>query len=879
MRQRDGRRRLFKTFTACLLALAMLLSNVGVMDVRAQSTVKKPKIDQVSIGATKVTGGGLVGFNQRKAVGKVCKIHITVKDSEGTEIETKVFSIEPNERGTTWSVTLDNKLQKGWKVYAKQEFNGAFSPEISEEAQEFLADLYKDKLTMPALEVWSEDLNVIEEDAQKDIIDKFRETNKDLDKVKGKTFEENVKSISASGNGKTIDVTFIDDSKLEVDASKVTVNKITEYSGAPIVDTLHVVDGKITGKISGKGPFNRARVEIVTNFGETNPKNFCTENGCTIDKGTKEFATVNPQDGTFSYDLKGIGLTIGKDIGVIVKEYRKLASCTPVSPQIKIPKVDVRDPRKLTDENKAAIDKAIREANTTKGGVSKMPDGTGDWDGIPAYIEFDKDGNARIINPSNVEGDWDWDNDGIFVPEKNDDGSLKVKDEEQVIKIPAKDLVKNIKPEAPAVKLSEDEEKVTVTSDLKDTDAKTIKVSYTDPDGSEKTVEATKDDDNWTAPKGFDISVDSKTGAVTLSFPASMAKDGSKVKATVTDNGGLTDEEKPLTSGEGECTLPEKPEVSFDANGGSGTMDSVKVKKGSTYKLPANKFTPPTGKEFKGWEVDGKEYAPNDEITVDGDVTVKAIWKDTPAEPKPEGPTDDRPLYKGSILILPGGEAKAEEPAMEIGRHIRYLYGYEDRTVRPEGKITRAEAAALIARLAELDMSDKSKPDFADTPSSWYNSAINIMVKKNLMFGDKNGNFRPNEAITRGEFARALLYIDAKNDKVAPFADVKGHEFEEAINQAYGNGRINGYPDGTFRPDAYIQRAEAARILNQYANRGTTLEGMAPVAKDLARFTDIDESHWAYCEIMEAANSHEYQRAKGTQAEAWLKILYDEMKK
>lgn len=232
-------------------------------------------------------------------------------------------------------------------------------------------------------------------------------------------------------------------------------------------------------------------------------------------------------------------------------------------------------------------------------------------------------------------------------------------------------------------------------------------------------------------------------------------------------------------------------------------------------------------------------------------------------------------------MIIPNRTPEPVEPAkeMEIGRHIRYLYGYEDRTVRPQGKITRAEAAALIARLAELDMSDKSKPDFADTPSAWYNSAINIMVKKDLMFGDKNGNFRPNEPITRGEFARALLYIDTKNDKVAPFADVKGHQFEAAINQAFGNGRINGYPDGTFRPDDYIQRAEAARMLNQYANRGTTLEGMAPVAKDLAHFTDIDESHWAYCEIMEAANSHEYQRVKGTQAETWLKILYDDMKK
>ena len=306
--------------------------------------------------------------------------------------------------------------------------------------------------------------------------------------------------------------------------------------------------------------------------------------------------------------------------------------------------------------------------------------------------------------------------------------------------------------------------------------------------------------------------------------------------------------------------------IAFDKGDGSGTMAKVTVDKGSKYKLPESKFTPPAGKIFAGWMVNGAGgvTAAGTEIKIDNPIKLIAAYKDAPKSGRGSG-----------FWFVPA----PAEPEKEIGRHDRYLYGYEDKRVRPEGNITRAEAAALIARLAELDMSDKSKPDFVDTPSAWYNSAINIMVKKDLMFGDKNGNFRPAEPITRGEFARALLYIDATNDKVAPFADVKGHQFEAAINQAYGNNRISGYPDGTFRPDAPIQRAEAARILNQYANRGTTLEGMAPVAKDLIQFTDINPSHWAYCEVMEAANTHEYERVKGTQAETWLRILHDEMKR
>lgn len=137
---------------------------------------------------------------------------------------------------------------------------------------------------------------------------------------------------------------------------------------------------------------------------------------------------------------------------------------------------------------------------------------------------------------------------------------------------------------------------------------------------------------------------------------------------------------------------------------------------------------------------------------------------------------------------------------------------------------------------------------------------------------NKDGDFRPNEPITRGEFARALFFIDKKNDKVAPFADVKGHVYEEAINQAYGNDRIKGYPDGTFKPDATITRAEAATILNNYADRNVTFKGIVEVHKDVVKFTDINESHWAYYEIMEAANTHEYQREQGTIPETWLEI-------
>ena len=397
-------------------------------------------------------------------------------------------------------------------------------------------------------------------------------------------------------------------------------------------------------------------------------------------------------------------------------------------------------------------------------------------------------------------------------------------------------------------------------------DIKSVTVNYQDPTGAKKTAVAEKSADGWSLIPATTNgeTVDKVTGVITI--PKGKYKLEEVVKAFANNQVNQQSKEANATP----------VEVSYDVNGGSKGVESAITIKGESYvlpaiyKLPEYLLTVPQGKEFAGWEVDGQTMKAGESIKVNKNTVVKAIWKAKLVEPsKPDAPAVDR----GDYLILEKVEPTEPKVDWEIGRHYKYLYGYPDGSVHPEGQITRAEAAGLIARLAELDLSNKAKPNFKDTPSRWYNSAINVMVAKDLMFADKNGNFRPNEPITRGEFARALYYIDKKNNVVAPFADVKGHEFEAAINQAYGNGRIAGYPDGSFRPDAYIQRAEAARMLNQYADRSVSLEGMAGVKKDVIRFTDINESHWAYYEVMEAANTHDYRRAKGTLPETWVRII------
>ncbi|ERT63232.1 SLH domain protein [Peptoniphilus sp. BV3AC2] len=402
-----------------------------------------------------------------------------------------------------------------------------------------------------------------------------------------------------------------------------------------------------------------------------------------------------------------------------------------------------------------------------------------------------------------------------------------------------------------------------------------VTVNYQDPSGNQKTATAAKSSDVWNSTKAENGETVNKTSGV-ITIPRGNYKLGEPVTAVANN--------KQAESGQ----ATETPvEVKLEKNDGSNNESNSIVIKNQFYVLPAiyelpeYMYTAPEGKEFDGWEVGGVKQAPGTRIQITKNTVLKAIWKEKgqDSNPQPNQPVPQVdsynpwwPIWFGSSEVKPATPA---EPKVEYerGLHRKYLYGYKDHTVRPEGLITRAEAAALIARLAELDMSNNMKPNFKDTKSAWYNTAINAVVAKNLMFADKDGDFRPNEPITRGEFARALFFIDKKNDKVAPFADVKGHVYEEAINQAYGNDRIKGYPDGTFKPDATITRAEAATILNNYADRNVTFKGMVEVHKDVVKFTDINESHWAYYEIMEAANTHEYQREKGTIPETWLEIL------
>ena len=236
--------------------------------------------------------------------------------------------------------------------------------------------------------------------------------------------------------------------------------------------------------------------------------------------------------------------------------------------------------------------------------------------------------------------------------------------------------------------------------------------------------------------------------------------------------------------------------------------------------------------------------------------------------------TEDKTPDSSGYWFVPINPGTSEKPKHETAVHKLYIYGYEDNSFRPEGNMTRAEAAAMIARLQGLDLSNKARPDFMDVRSGWYNGSINAVVNAGYMKGYPDGTFRPDGKITRAEFAQMIKAIDKANTGMAPFADVKGHWAEAAINQAYANDRIAGYPDGTFRPNDQITRAEAVTIFNKLYDRHVEEPGIADVKSRLVEFNDINRGHWAYFQVVEASNTHEFYRTeKGKVDETWVRIL------
>ncbi len=225
------------------------------------------------------------------------------------------------------------------------------------------------------------------------------------------------------------------------------------------------------------------------------------------------------------------------------------------------------------------------------------------------------------------------------------------------------------------------------------------------------------------------------------------------------------------------------------------------------------------------------------------------------------------------------GDTVKVGPQLNRDDHVAYIMGYPDGTVQPEGEITRAEACTIFFRLltdSSRDYYFSKTNDYSDVNAGdWFNNAISTLSNAGIVTGYNDGTFRPNQPITRGEMAKIIANFANLNKGTKSFTDLSGHWSKTYVELAAGNGWIAGYPDGSFRPDQKITRAETVTMINRVLERVPAKELRLLSRSIMLTFPDNNPGDWYYIAIQEASNSHEYQRSvyETTGDEMWTKLI------
>lgn len=209
---------------------------------------------------------------------------------------------------------------------------------------------------------------------------------------------------------------------------------------------------------------------------------------------------------------------------------------------------------------------------------------------------------------------------------------------------------------------------------------------------------------------------------------------------------------------------------------------------------------------------------------------------------------------------------KPGRPSALTDEHVAYMIGYADGTVRPLSGITRAEVATIFFRLLTDEVRDEywsQRNPYTDVAEdAWYNNAISTLVNMGIISGYSDGTFRPDAAITRAEFTKiAVSFFDYADDGYSGrFSDVSGGSwYATFVDAAADMGLIEGYGDGTFRPDAGITRAEACAIVNRTLGRAPEAGHLLPRSEMNTWSDNANANAWYYADIQEATNSHDYE--------------------
>ena len=264
-------------------------------------------------------------------------------------------------------------------------------------------------------------------------------------------------------------------------------------------------------------------------------------------------------------------------------------------------------------------------------------------------------------------------------------------------------------------------------------------------------------------------------------------------------------------------------------------------------------LTAPLGRENAGYWANLYHY----------DEEAEALTFETSAQIADDGSVALRMSHASQYAIVIDDKNHGEnagQPTLNTQDHDAYLLGYEDGTVRPEGSITRAEVATIFFRLLTDESRDKfwsQTNDYTDVPAdAWYNNAVSTLSNAGILDGYEDGTFRPDGNITRAEFATITArFLEASYDGGNRFPDIDGHWAAEYINEAANAGIVDGYEDGTFRPQQNITRAEAVTMVNRTVDRHPDADHLLD---NMITWPDNPESAWYYAQIQEATNAHAY---------------------
>ena len=308
----------------------------------------------------------------------------------------------------------------------------------------------------------------------------------------------------------------------------------------------------------------------------------------------------------------------------------------------------------------------------------------------------------------------------------------------------------------------------------------------------------------------------------------------------------------------------------YHANDGSDRKITEPYANNATVTLKGKDTFTRSGYTFSSWntQADGKgaSFKPDDKVIVDNIESndLYAIWTKNSSG---------------------GGGGGGRKPTVTIpddvptglngDDHYAYIVGYPDKTVRPQNGITRAEVATIFFRLLTDETrnanSTKSNSYVDVDRGAWYNHAVSTLSAMGIVKGDTKGKFNPNASITRAEFAAiAARFDDKANTTAADFSDIASHWAKNEISAASNNGWINGYPDGTFKPDNHITRAEAMTLVNRVLKR--LPETKDDLRDDMIKWSDnSDASQWFYLAVQGATNSH-YYKTKENKFEKWTEL-------